>query len=60
MTNLKGEVTYINAALCIILDEGKPENVLGKDVMAYYSRQEQQKLRDTYHAYSFSTRAMVR
>jgi PAS domain S-box-containing protein len=47
MTNLKGEVTYINAALCIILNEGKPENVLGKNVMAYYSRQEQQKLRDT-------------
>ena len=47
MTNLKGEVTYINAALCIILDEGKPDNVLGKDIMAYYSRQEQQKLKDT-------------
>ena len=47
MTNLKGEVTYINAALCIILDEGKPENVLGKDIMAYYSLQEQQKLKDT-------------
>ena len=46
MTNLKGEVTYINAALCIILNEGKPENVLGKDVMAYYSRQEQQRMRD--------------
>ena len=46
MTNLKGEITYINAALCIILDEGKPENVLGKNVKAYYGRQEQQKLRD--------------
>jgi PAS domain S-box-containing protein len=46
MTNLRGEITYINAALCIILDEGKPDNVLGKDIMAYYSRQEQQKLKD--------------
>jgi PAS domain S-box-containing protein len=46
MTNLRGQITYINAALCIILDEGKPEKVLGKDVMTYYSRQEQQKLRD--------------
>lgn len=46
MTNLKGEVTYINAALCIILDEEKPENVLGKDVMAYYPGQTQQRLRD--------------
>jgi PAS domain S-box-containing protein len=47
MTNLNREVTYINAALCIILDEGNPGNVLGKDIMQYYPRQEQQKLRDT-------------
>jgi PAS domain S-box-containing protein len=47
MTNLSGEITYINAALCIILDEGKPDNVLGKDVMTYYAHQEQQKLRDS-------------
>ena len=47
MTNLKGEITYINAALCIILDEEQPEKVLGKDVMTYYSRPEQENLRDT-------------
>lgn len=47
MTNLKGEITYINASLCIILDEGKPENVLGKDVKIYYSREDHARLRDT-------------
>ena len=37
MTNLKGGITYINAALCIILDEGRPESVLGQNVMKYYA-----------------------
>jgi PAS domain-containing protein len=46
MTNLRGEVTYVNAALCIILDEEKPENVLGKNIIPYYSHQSQQKLRE--------------
>jgi PAS domain S-box-containing protein len=45
MTNLKGEITYINAALCIILDEEKQEDVLGSNIMSYYSQQEQHKLR---------------
>jgi PAS domain S-box-containing protein len=47
MTNLKGEITYTNAALCIILDEEQPEKVLGKNVMAYYAGPEQKRLRDT-------------
>ena len=45
MTNLKGEITYANAALCIIFDEGNQEDVLGNNVMTYYSQQEQQQLR---------------
>ncbi len=47
MTNLQGEITYANAALCIILDEVKQEDVLGNNVMAYYSEQEQQKLKSS-------------
>lgn len=46
MTNLRGEVTYVNAALCIILDEEKPENVLGKNIMDYYSHQSQDELKE--------------
>jgi len=45
MTNLKGEITYVNAALCIILDEGNQEDVLGNNVMSYYPRHEQHDLR---------------
>lgn len=44
MTNPHGEITYVNAALCISLDEGQPENVIGKDVFRYYSREDRQRL----------------
>lgn len=46
MTNLKGEVTYVNAALCIILDEEQPEKVIGKNIMAYYSGRSQRELKE--------------
>jgi PAS domain S-box-containing protein len=46
MTNLRGEITYINAALCIMLDEERPEKVLGKNVRKFYSRPNQKKLKD--------------
>ncbi len=59
MTNLRGEVTYVNAALCIILDEEKPENVLGKNIMDYYSHQSQHELKNKLYPQRYK-RAMVR
>jgi PAS domain S-box-containing protein len=45
MTDLSGNVTYMNAALCIILDEEEPENVAGTNILAYYSEDLKSELR---------------
>ena len=36
MTDLKGDLTYANAALCRILDEGLPEDILGRNMERYF------------------------
>jgi PAS domain S-box-containing protein len=46
MTNLKGDITYVNAALCIIIDEQMPEKVIGKNIMSYYARDCRHQIRD--------------
>jgi len=44
MADLKGNITYINPALCRLLGESKPEDAMGKNVRLYYPEEHQQKL----------------
>ncbi|OPX96431.1 MAG: Blue-light-activated protein [Syntrophorhabdus sp. PtaB.Bin006] len=46
MTDLSGKITYVNAALCITLDEERPEAVTGTSVLSYYSEDLKQELKN--------------
>lgn len=46
MTDLSGDITYVNAALCITLDEERPESVINTNILSYYSEGLKHELRN--------------
>jgi PAS domain S-box-containing protein len=44
MADLKGNITYINPALCRLLGEEKPEDAVGKDIRLFYPEESLNKL----------------
>jgi PAS domain S-box-containing protein len=46
MTNLHGDVTYVNPALCCFLGENSPPDVLGECFFSYFSEESRCKLQE--------------
>ncbi|MBN4081036.1 PAS domain S-box protein [Caldithrix abyssi] len=46
MATLEGEITYVNSALCTLLGESDPKNILGKSFIDYYPKKSRQQLKN--------------